>query len=45
MVMSRDQKAGRIHSVKIDNSTVEKVEELKYFETTFNKSKLYSGRN
>ena len=29
MVMSRDQNAGRIHSVKIDNSTFERVEEFK----------------
>ena len=27
MVMSRDQNAGRIHSVRIDNSTFERVEE------------------
>jgi len=33
MVMSRDQNAGRIHSVRIDNSTFEKVEEFKYFGT------------
>ena len=26
MVMSRDQNAGRIHSVRIDNSTFERVE-------------------
>jgi hypothetical protein len=30
MVMSRDQIAGRIHSVRIDNSTFEMVEEFKY---------------
>ena len=30
MVMSRDQNAGRIHSVRIDNSTFERVEEFKY---------------
>ena len=30
MVMSRDQNAGRIHSVMIDNSTFERVEEFKY---------------
>jgi hypothetical protein len=34
MVMSRDQNAGRIHSVRMDNSTFEKVEELKYLGTT-----------
>jgi len=32
--MSRDQKAGRIHSVRIDNSTFESVEEFKYLGTT-----------
>ena len=30
MVMSRDQNAGRIHSVRIDNSTFERVEDFKY---------------
>ena len=31
MVMSRDQNAGRrSHSMKIDNSSFERVEELKY---------------
>ena len=30
MVMSRDQNAGRIHSVRTDNSTFERVEEFKY---------------
>ena len=34
MVMSRDQNAGRIHSVRIDKSTFERVEEFKYLETT-----------
>ena len=34
MVMSRDQNAGRIHSVRIDNSTCERVEEFKYLGTT-----------
>ena len=34
MVMSRDQNAGRNHSVKIDNNSFEKVEEFKYLETT-----------
>jgi len=32
--MSGDQNAGRIHSVRIDNNTFEKVEEFKYFGTT-----------
>ena len=34
MVMSRDQNAGRIHSVRTDNSTFERVEEFKYLGTT-----------
>jgi len=29
MVMTRDQNAGQNHSVRIDNSTFERVEELK----------------
>jgi len=33
MVMSRDQNAGRIHSVRINNSTFERVEEFKYLGT------------
>ena len=34
MVMSRDQNAGQIHSVRTDNSTFERVEEFKYLGTT-----------
>ena len=34
MVTSRDQNAGRIHSVRTDNSTFERVEEFKYLGTT-----------
>jgi len=34
MFMSRDQNAGRNHSVRINNSTFEKVEEFKYLGTT-----------
>ena len=30
MVMSRDQNAGRIHSVRMNNSTFERLEEFKY---------------
>ena len=30
MVMSRDENAGRVHSVRIDNSTFERVEGFKY---------------
>ena len=52
MVVSRDQSAGRIHSVRIDNSTFERVEEVKYLGTTLTnqnsiaeemKSRLRSG--
>ena len=34
MVMSLDQNAGRNHSVRINNSTFEMVEEFKYLGTT-----------
>jgi len=52
MVMSRDQNDGRIHSVRIDNSTFERVEKFKYLRTTLTnqnsiaeeiKSRLESG--
>ena len=35
MVMSRDQNAGRSHSIKNDNSSLSRVEEFKYLGTTF----------
>jgi len=31
IVMSRDQNVGRIHSVRTDNSTFERVEEFRYW--------------
>jgi len=34
VVISRDQNAGRIQSVRIDNSTFERVKEFKYLGTT-----------
>ena len=34
MTMSRDKNAGRIHSMKMDNSSIERVEEFKYLGTT-----------
>jgi len=34
MIMSRDQNAGQIHNIKIDNSSFERVEEFKYLGTT-----------
>ena len=52
MIMSRDQNAGRIHSVRIDNGTFERLEEFKYLGTTLSnqnsiaeeiKSRLKSG--
>ena len=33
MIMSRDQKAGRSHSMKTDNSSIQRVEEFKYMGT------------
>jgi len=52
MVMSQDQNAGQSHSMKIDNSSFERVEEIKYLGTTLTnqnsireeiKSRLKSG--
>ena len=52
MVMSRDQNAGRSHSIKLDSNAFERVEEFKYFGTTLTnqnsiqeeiKSRLKSG--
>ena len=52
MVVSRDQNAGRIHSVRIDSSTFKRVEEFKYLGTILTiqnsvreeiKSRLRSG--
>ena len=43
MVMSRDQNAGRNHSVKIDNSTFERVEEFKYLGTTLTNQNSIQG--
>ena len=34
MIMSRDHNAGRSHSMKNDNSSIERVEEFKYLGTT-----------
>jgi len=34
MIMSRDQNAGRNHSMKVDNSSIARVEEFKYLGTT-----------
>ena len=52
VVMSRDQNAGRSHSMKTDNSSIERVEQFKYLGTTLTnqnsiqeeiKSRLKSG--
>jgi len=44
MVMTRDQNAGRIHSVRIDNSTFERVEEFKHLGTTLtNQNSIAEG--
>ena len=40
MVMSRDQNAGRIYSVRIDNSTFERVGEFKYLGTLTNQNSI-----
>jgi hypothetical protein len=34
MILSRDQNAGQSYSMKIDNSSIERVEEFKYLGTT-----------
>ena len=53
VVMSRDQNAGQSYSMKIDNSSFERVEEFKYLGTTLTnqnsiqeviKSRLNSGK-
>ena len=44
MVMSWDRNAGWGHSVKIDNISIERVEEFIY-RNDVNRSKFYSGRN
>jgi len=42
MLMSRDQNAGRSHSIKTDNSSFERVEEFKYLGTTLtNKNSIH----
>jgi hypothetical protein len=44
MVMSRDQNVGLSHSIKMDNSFFERVEDFKYVGTN-NKPKFFLGRN
>jgi len=46
MIMSRDQNAGRSHSMKCDNSSIERVEELEYLGTTLtNKNSIQEEIN
>ena len=45
MVMSRDRNAGRGHSVKIDNSYSEMVEEFKYLGTTLTDQNSIQEKN
>ena len=45
MVMSREQTAGLSHAMKVDNSSIERLEEFIYLGATLTKSKFYSGRN
>jgi hypothetical protein len=40
MVMSRERNAGRTHSMKIDNSSFERVDEFKYLGTTLTNQNL-----
>ena len=41
MIMSRDQNAGRSHSMKNDNSSIESVEEFKSLGTTLTNKFLF----
>ena len=45
MVLSRDQDAGRSHSINVDSCYLEMTREYKYLGEKINKSKFYSGRN
>ena len=44
MVMSRDRTAGRSHNIKTDNSSFQRMEELRYLGTTLT-NKIIFGRN
>ena len=44
MIMSRDQNAGRSHSMKTDNSSIERVEEFKYLGTTLTIKILFTKK-
>jgi hypothetical protein len=45
IIISRNQTAGRSHSMKTDNYSFERVEEFKYLGTTLTNLKFCSGRN
>ena len=45
MVMSREQMAGLSHTTKVDNSSIERVEEFKYLGTTLTNQYSNSERN
>ena len=41
LVMSREQTAGLSHTMKVDNSSIERVEEFKYLGTTITNKILF----
>jgi len=43
VTVSRDQKAGRIYSMKMDNGSIERVEDFKYLETTLTNQNSIQG--
>ena len=45
MTVFRDQNGGRIHSMKMDNIPIERVQDFKYLGTTLTNQNFYSGRN
>jgi hypothetical protein len=40
MAMSREQNAGGIHNIRIDNSSFERVEEFRYLERNLNENSM-----
>jgi len=42
--MSQDQNAGRSHSIKIDNSSSERMDQLKYLGTTITNQILFGKK-
>ena len=41
MAMSRDQNTGRIHKIKTDNKSFERVEQFKYLGTTVTNKSMF----